>query len=311
MRAETQPCAICGAGAPPRVTQDVHDYITGDVFTLVSCGPCGYTRTEPIPMSLDRHYPSRYRRFNALAAFVLRRLYLRRVDGWLARLPPTGLALEIGSGTGWMLSALRARGWRVVGSERSTAAASIAGNASGAPVFVGGMDAVRAEPLFDLVIMFHVLEHLADPLAALRAAATRLRPGGALVLGIPNIGSWQARFAGRRWMHLDVPRHLVHFTPQAIERALEGSGFRVGHVSFASFEHDPLGWVQASLERLGFEEALVLKVLFGMRRRTGSAGLALAALLSIPLGLIGVGLAAASWRAGAGALMQVWAVREP
>jgi SAM-dependent methyltransferase len=297
--------------ARPRVIRDVHDYITGHVFALVACAACGYARTTPVPASLDQYYPTKYRRFGSFAAFVLRRLYLRRVDGWLARLPPTGVALEIGSGTGWMLGALRSRGWRAVGSERSIEAAAIARDASGAPVFVGDMGAIRREPLLDLVIMFHVLEHLADPVAALRAAALRLRPGGTLVLGIPNVGSWQARFAGRRWMHLDAPRHLVHFTPDAIERALASSGFRVAHVSFTSLEHDPLGWVQAALERLGFEEGIVLKILFRMPRKTGLAGVALAALLSIPLGLIGAGLAVASWRAGAGALMQVWAVREP
>lgn len=310
MRTATASCAICGTVAAPVVMPDVRDYLTADLFTLVRCRACGYARTDPMPASLDRYYPNRYRRFNPVAAVVLRRLYRRRVDGWLTRLPATGAALEIGCGTGWMLGALRARGWRAIGSERSVAAVAVARSASGAPVFVGDLDAVRPEPMLDLVIMFHVLEHLADPVAALHAAAARLRPGGTLVLGIPNIGSWQARFAGRRWMHLDVPRHLVHFTPRAIERALTDSGFRVAHVSFTSFEHDPLGWVQAALDRFGFEDGIVLKVLFGVRRRTGPAGVALAVLLSIPLGVIGLALAIASWRAGAGALMQVWAVRE-
>ena len=304
-------CAICGSVAPQRVVRDVRDYLTGDQFAIAQCPACGFARTEPVPGSLDRYYPDRYRRFNAIAAAILRRIYLRRVDGWLARLPRTGDALEIGSGTGWMLGALRARGWRAVGSERSLETAAIARDASGAPMFVGDIAAVRAAPVLDLVIMFHVLEHLADPVAALHAVAARLRPGGTLVLGIPNVGSWQARFAGRRWMHLDVPRHLVHFTPRAIALALEGSGFRVAHVSFISVEHDPLGWTQAVLEWLGFEEGLVLKVLFRSPRKTGAAGVALAALLAIPLGLVSAGLAVASWRRGAGALMQVWAVREP
>ena len=311
MGTETESCAICGSVAVPTAVHGVRDYITGDSFRLVTCVDCGYTRTDPVPASLDRYYPSRYRRFSAPAAFVLRRIYLRRVDGWLARLPRTGDALEIGSGTGWMLGALRARGWRAVGSERSVESAAIARDGSGAPVFVGDIAGVRAEPVLDLVIMFHVLEHLADPVAALHAVAARLRPGGALVLGIPNIGSWQARFAGRRWMHLDAPRHLVHFTPRAIALALEGSGFRVAHVSFISFEHDPLGWVQAALERLGFEDGLVLKILFRSPRKTGAGGVALATLLAIPLGLVSAGLAVISWRMGAGALMQVWAVREP
>lgn len=303
-------CLVCGATDPPRVLRGVPDYITGETFQIVRCRRCGFATTDPLPASLDRYYPTRYRRFNALAAFVLHRLYLRRVDGWLSRLPRSGLALEVGAGTGWMLRALRERGWRAVGSERSLDAAAAARSASGAPMFVGDLTALREGPVLDLVIMFHVLEHLADPLAELRAAAARLRPGGTLVLGLPNIASWQARLSGRHWMHLDVPRHLCHFTPNAIDRALRSSGFRMRHVDFRSFEHDPFGWVQSTLDRAGFEQGLLIKRLTGMKRRSGSLSTLGALVLAVPLGLVGLAVALASWRAGAGAVMEVWAVRE-
>jgi SAM-dependent methyltransferase len=305
------PCVVCGAAEWPRVRGDVRDYITGDRFQLVQCLRCGFAMTDPVPISMDAYYPPRYRRFNALATFVLRRLYLRRVDGWLARLPTTGRALELGSGTGWMLRALRQRGWLAVGSERTVAAAAAARDGAGVPMFVGDLVAIRDAPVLDLVIMFHVLEHLADPLAALRAVARRVKPGGTLILGIPNIASWQARTVGSRWMHLDAPRHLCHFSPDAIERALEASGFRMARLDFKSFEHDPFGWVQGGLDRLGFEQGLLVKVLARMReRRSGPLATLAAVVLAVPLGVLGVALALASWRAGAGAVMEVWAVRE-
>ena len=211
-------CVVCGEAAPPRVRVDVRDYVTGERFQLLQCRRCDFAMTDPVPMSLDRYYPPRYRRFNAVAAFVLRRLYLRRVDGWLARIPKSGVALELGSGTGWMLRALRERGWLAVGSERTVTVAVAAREGAGVPMFVGDLDAIRDAPVLDLVIMFHVLEHLADPVAALHALARRVKPGGTLILGIPNIASWQARAVGSRWMHLDAPRHLCHFSPDAIER---------------------------------------------------------------------------------------------
>jgi len=267
--------------------------------------------TDPVPISLDRYYPPRYRRFNALAAFVLRRLYLRRVDGWLARIPKSGVALELGSGTGWMLRALRERGWLAVGSERTVTAAVAAREGVGVPMFVGDLDAIRDGPVLDLVIMFHVLEHLADPVAALHALGRRVKPGGTLILGIPNIASWQARAVGSRWMHLDAPRHLCHFSPDAIERALDASGFRMAHLDFRSFEHDPFGWVQGGLDRLGFEQGLLVKLLARMQeRRSGLPATLAAVVLAVPLGVLGLALAMASWRAGAGAVMEVWAVRK-
>jgi SAM-dependent methyltransferase len=288
----------------------VRDYVTGEEFQLLQCRSCGFALTDPVPLSMDRYYPPRYRRFNPLAAFVLRRLYLRRVDDWLARLPTTGLALELGSGTGWMLRALRERGWLAVGSERTVAVAVAARDAAGVPMFVGDLDAIRDEPLLDLVVMFHVLEHLPDPVTELRAIARRVKPGGTLILGVPNIASWQARVLGSQWMHLDVPRHLVHFSSDAIERALRASGFRIARVNFRSFEHDPVGWVQGGLDRLGFEQGLLVKLLARMERRSGPLNTLAAALLTVPLGALGFVLALASWRVGAGAVMEVWAVRE-
>ena len=303
-------CVVCEAEERPRVRTDVRDYVTGERFQLLQCRRCGFAMTDPVPISMDRYYPPRYRRFNAVAAFVLRRLYLRRVDGWLARLPATGVALELGSGTGWMLRALRERGWLAVGSERTVAGAAAAREGSGVPMFVGDLGAIQDAPLLDLVIMFHVLEHLADPVAALHAVARRVKPGGTLILGIPNIASWQARVVGSRWMHLDVPRHLCHFSPDAIERALQASGFRMAHLDFRSFEHDPVGWVQGGLDRLGFEQGLLVKLLARMERRSGALSTLAAVVLSVPLGALGLALAVASWRADSGAVMEVWAVRE-
>ena len=307
----TRACAVCASADAPSVLSDVRDYITGDTFDVVRCRCCGFATTDPVPPSLDRYYPPRYRRFNPFAAAVLHRLYLARVDRWLTRLPRSGVALEIGAGTGWMLRALRERGWRAIGSERSLAAAALARDAAEVPVFVGDLGALRAAPVLDLVIMFHVLEHLADPLAELRAVARRLRPGGTLVLGLPNIASWQARMSGRHWMHLDVPRHLCHFTPDSIERALRKTGFRMSHVGFRSFEHDPFGWVQSTLDQLGFEQGLLIKRLTGMReRRSGPAATLLASAIAAPVSVAALGVALASWRARAGAVMEVWAVRD-
>jgi len=304
-------CLVCGAVEQPRIRSNVRDYVTGERFQLLQCRRCGFAMTDSVPISLDRYYPPRYRRFNPLAVFVLRRLYLRRVDGWLPRLPRRGVALELGAGTGWMLRALRQRGWTAIGSERTVPAATTARDAARVPMFVGDLDAIRDAPLLDLVIMFHVLEHLADPIAALRDVARRLRPGGTLILGIPNIASWQSRFAGPSWMHLDVPRHLSHFSPDSIERALVDSGLHVARLDFRSFEHDPFGWVQSALDRLGFEQGVLVKLLARMgERRSGRLATLAAVALAVPLGVLGLAVALASWRADAGAVMEVWAVRE-
>ena len=146
----------------PRFQSGVRDYVTGERFQLLHCRRCGFAMTDPVPLSLDRYYPPRYRRFNPFAVFVLRRLYLRRVDGWLARLPRRGVALELGAGTGWMLRALREHGWTAIGSERTVPAAATARDAARVPIFVGDLDAIRDAPLLDLVVMLDMFQVAAE-----------------------------------------------------------------------------------------------------------------------------------------------------
>ena len=302
-------CPVCGA-ADSRTIDGVSDYVTGERFRVVQCSRCSFGSTDPVPPSLDRYYPRHYRSFNPLAAWFLRRSYRRRVDGWLGRLPPTGRALEIGTCRGWMLRALRERGWEAIGTERTADAARAASEASGAPVYAADLDTLSDERPFDLVVMFHVLEHLEDPIATLRSAAARLRPGGTLVLGLPNIASWQSRAMGRHWMHLDVPRHLGHFSPEAMRQALAATGFDLVGIDFRSYEHDPLGWTQSTLDALGFEQGVILKRLIGLRERRGRTVPTLIAFaLAVPLTVAGFALALLSWQARAGAVMQIWAVR--
>ena len=79
---------------------------------------------------------------------------------------------------------------------------------------------------YAFVLFEHSLEHTIDPLGDLRGAYDALRPGGLVLISVPNFGSWQRRGFGGCWFHLDVPRHRVHFTTVALERALGEAGFR-------------------------------------------------------------------------------------
>jgi hypothetical protein len=95
-----------------------------------------------------------------------------------------------------------------------------------------------------------VLEHLDDPGRALSLIAAWLRPGGAVLVGVPNLASWQARLGGQRWYHLDVPRHRVHFTPRGVDALLRRSGFEPVSVTHLLLEHNPFGMWQSLVNRL-------------------------------------------------------------
>jgi len=301
-------CGACGSRTLEVWLEHAFDYITGAEFSVRRCVQCGLGHTEPEPASMDRFYPARYRQYGGLTLKALRALYGRRVSGWLRHLPRTGRACEVGCGEGWMLRALRDRGWRVVGSERSVAGARAAVAANGIPMFVGDLRAL-GPARFDLVILFQVLEHLSDPFSALRDGAYLLAPSGVLVVAVPNAASWQARIFGRFWFHLDVPRHLQHFSPDALSRALQNVGLTVVRTRVVSPEHDPYGVLQSWLNWLGFRQNLLTRLLMGMAvdvpLATVTLMMATAAVLFIPSIMISL----AGWLLGSGAILEMWAAK--
>jgi SAM-dependent methyltransferase len=106
-----------------------------------------------------------------------------------------------------------------------------------------------AKGSLDAVTMWHVLEHLDDPAGALSRIRGWLRPGGALLVGVPNLASVQAGLGGSRWYHLDVPRHRVHFTPAGIRSLLRVAGFQPVRTHHVLAEHNPFGMWQSIVNR--------------------------------------------------------------
>ena len=301
-------CLSCGTHTHEAWLPSASDYVTGEKFTVRRCTQCGLAQTEPVPASMDRFYPSRYRQYGGATLTALKALYAFRVRGWMRHLPECGRALEIGCGDGWMLGALRDRGWRVFGSERSAEGARTAAVANHIPMFVGDPNAL-APSCFNLVILFQALEHLADPLEAIKGGARLLQSGGTMVVAVPNAASWQARTFGRSWFHLDVPRHLQHFSPDALGRLFQKAGLRVVRTRVISPEHDPYGVLQSLLNALGFPQNMMTKILMGMPVETSAPVLAAmwsgAALLLIP----SVAISLLGWAVGSGAIVEMWAVK--
>jgi predicted SAM-dependent methyltransferase len=96
-----------------------------------------------------------------------------------------------------------------------------------------------------------VLEHLDHPAPALGAVRSWLRPGGLVMVGVPNAGSLQAGLAGEGWLHWDAPRHRVHFTTNGVTALLERSGFEVVRTHHLVLEQNLHGMWMALLVRLG------------------------------------------------------------
>src|SRR5258706_1308642 len=300
-------CPVCSALDFRAIYDDARDPITLDCFRVVECSSCRAAYTIPRPASLDRYYPSHYRAYGPFVTRVLSTLYGLRVSHW-ARLKPEGASvLEVGCGPGLMLAAFRRRGWRVFGIERTETAAETARQTLGPDTIATSMEGLPADARFDLIVLFQVLEHIGEPVALLREYANLLAPGALLIADVPNFSSWQSRFAGSKWMHLDVPRHLVHYTPDSMRHTLKCAGLTLSALSFTSFEHDPYGWVESTISRVTERTNTLTRFLMGLDKF--SPQVLFSCILGIALLPPALLLAALSWVAGSGALMEAIAVR--
>jgi len=145
----------------------------------------------------------------------------RRAHAWV---PPGVAVLDVGCGLGETLAYHASRGCRALGVDVDP---NVAPNARAhgldlriAPFESAGLEAES----FDYLTMDQVIEHAADPGAALRQTARVLRPGGRAVLSTPNGHGWGARVFGRRWIHWHVPYHRQWFTERSMRLAAEGAG---------------------------------------------------------------------------------------
>ena len=103
---------------------------------------------------------------------------------------------------------------------------------------------------FDCITLWHSLEHLRDPLEILRSVRKRLSPHGVLLVAVPDFGGIQSRLFGRKWYHLDVPRHLFHYNKTSLAGLLHVTGFRPAWWGHQEFEYDLIGWPQSALNWL-------------------------------------------------------------
>ncbi len=257
---------------PPAAQEAVftaRDYITGDRFTLERCRACGLVRTAPAPSGAaqSRYYPPGYyghsKRYGVLIERLIDWLYAfrTRLIEITNGLEP-GRVLDIGCGRGLLLHQLRRRGWDVAGTELSEDSARYAREVLHIDVKTGSAaDLALPSDSFDTVILWHVLEHIAEPETLLQEAARILRPGGTLLVAVPNFGSLEARWARAHWFHLDVPRHLIHFTPRTLRAMLETAGLRPRLVSYFASEYDFFSFVQTVLNKLGVRHNLLYNLL--------------------------------------------------
>ena len=158
----------------------------------------------------------------------------------IGRLSAGSRVIEVGAGRGRLLDALHRAGHDAVGFDPF--AAADARPSDRPPIHRVGIESASFPAgSADAVVLWHALEHLSEPGAAIERTAEWLAPGGRLVVAVPNLASAQARIGGDRWFHQDVPRHRTQFTAEGARALLRRCGIRPEGTRHLMLEQNVLG----------------------------------------------------------------------
>jgi 2-polyprenyl-3-methyl-5-hydroxy-6-metoxy-1,4-benzoquinol methylase len=230
MNLETIPCNICGSEESKTL------YVKGGL-PIARCLKCGLVYANPRLTQAeiwqryspayfwDEYMPAHHASQGQYAAEVHRQ---RNLPMLVLVRPYRRLntLLEVGCAAGFFLKVAAEEGWQVTGVEIMEPAVVYANETLGLDVRAGTLTDVELPPAsFDTVVMIETVEHLLDPAQTLRMAYNLLRPGGALLLAVPNLNSVMRPLLGVAWSVLSPAEHLYYFTETTLNQLLWQIGF--------------------------------------------------------------------------------------
>jgi 2-polyprenyl-3-methyl-5-hydroxy-6-metoxy-1,4-benzoquinol methylase len=248
-------CDLCGGSSFRSVATFPEYYLfTGEDFRLVQCSDCSlhFINPRPGPDIIGRYYGDEYPshhyeprplrwwqrmasdpRDSRASVFTRLMLHVHQSAAWhvIPRREGGGRIVDLGCGSGTLLDTMKMLGWDTYGVEPDSRAAERA-RSKGHEIVSGSAGQAHFDPgTFDIVYMWHVLEHTHSPRETLEIVYRYLRPGGRLVMAVPNYASLQARLFGRYWCATEAPRHLYQFDRRTVCRYLEQAGFAAPQVT--------------------------------------------------------------------------------
>ncbi|MDR0470864.1 MAG: class I SAM-dependent methyltransferase [Nitrososphaerota archaeon] len=237
---QTTACLLCGSFEYIALDQviDYRLHTTKQIFNLVRCLRCGAVYLNPLPNTQDfqSFYPETfYASVDAYSpvALFLDQLKFRMVNN----LKNKGQILDVGCGGGSLLSLFKAGGWMTYGIDTSEKACKLATKRLGGNVYNSTLnDCAFPNDYFDVVFLNHVIEHMTSPYRELEEISRILKNNGLIVICTPNIGSYQFVISRDKWLHLDIPRHVILYSPLTITHLLKKAGFQVANINFPLFD---------------------------------------------------------------------------
>lgn len=236
-------CILCNEDDTEKVLtgKDFRYGTSDEMFAVVRCKKCKlvYINPRPTKDDISRYYPENYRTRETLksAARIERRMRKYKTkrrallfkNPWYINFPAETIVLDIGCGVGELLLRLKELSCNAYGADVDEITSKYLHETMNLNVAVCDIDSGTpfSDNFFDVIIMRHSLEHVHNPADVLREVKKIMKPGGLLVIGVPNIDSFVSKITKEKWNDLDIPRHLFHFNPLTISALLHKSGFSI------------------------------------------------------------------------------------
>jgi len=230
-------CPICNSSILGIYLRADDYFLTHEHFKIDACNNCGFRFTNPRPSKQDifRYYESvDYISHSNIQSGILNKIYhfvrtftLKSKNRIIGNYFKSGNLLDIGCGSGEFLNNMQKNHFIVTGIEPNNGARIFAREYYKLNVF----DEVEIENLkastFEVITMWHVLEHVYYLEERIKQIQNLLSQDGILVVAVPNSSSWDAKHYGKYWAAFDLPRHLYHFETSSIKNLFEKYGFKL------------------------------------------------------------------------------------
>lgn len=217
----------------------VKDYsVSGEDFQLIHNAEFDYLETTPKPSVED--LPGYYKSEDYISHTNSKRNIFEKVYHQVREIslkkklkliesfqPKDKTLLDIGCGTGAFLKVAKDNGWTIYGVEPDQDARAIANSITGNTIYNTNQLSKFEDHTFDVITLWHVLEHLPNLKEQVSLFKRLLKPEGTLVIAVPNYKSYDASYYKNFWAAYDVPRHLWHFSQTAIKRLFQKENMKV------------------------------------------------------------------------------------
>ena len=224
-------------------SRDYNRKISKEVFDHYRCPQCSLIFISPIPQNLGDYYPNEYyfipETVDFLDANTTPEKYKIEI---IQRYVKQGRLLEIGPSLGCFAYLAKKSGFQAEAIEMDAKCSKFMNEVAGIPT-VNSSDtsgAIKTLQPFDVIAMWHVIEHLPNPWKTLEAICAKINTGGILVLAAPNPEAFQFHILGRYWPHVDAPRHLMLIPAKVLIDQMATLGMTVE--LFTTTDEGGLGW---------------------------------------------------------------------